>query len=112
MRLLSSLRMDGLSQVLQPAGCEILRPDRGRRVHILTSIGKEREDLKKETRSEILITKPSGEMVQREIRLTYEDVFGGLFEVEILGDSPLQNYKFAVRQGDLKTVRDHGKVIS
>ena len=60
----------------------------------------------------MLVTKPEGDMIQREIRIVYEDQGGGLFEVEIVGDSPLKGYKFAVRQGDLKRVRDAGQEIS
>lgn len=55
---------------------------------------------------EMLITKPDGSAVQRQVRIVYEDP--GLFEVEIIGDSPIQGYKFAVRQSDLKRVRDSG----
>lgn len=58
----------------------------------------------------MLVTKPDGTAVLREIRLTYDDRGGGLFEVEILGESALQNYKFAVIQGELKKVRDSGAV--
>lgn len=68
--------------------------------------------MKKEGRGRMLITKPDGDAVEREIRLTFDDRGGGLFEVEILGDSPLEGYKFAVLQGELKKVRDTGKVIS
>ena len=67
--------------------------------------------MKKEARSAILIRKPDGALVQKEIRLGFEDTGGGLFEVEILGDSPLQGYVFMVRQADLKKVRDSGQVV-
>ena len=59
----------------------------------------------------MLITKPDGAGVERQIRILYDDRGGGLFEVEILGDSPLEGYKFAVLQGELKKVRDTGVVI-
>lgn len=68
--------------------------------------------MKKEGLGRMLVTKPDGTAVERQIRLTYDDRGGGLFEVEILGDSPLENYKFAVLQGELKKVRDTGKVIA
>ena len=66
---------------------------------------------KRELQSEMLIKKPDGVLVKKEIRLAFEDTQGGLFEVEILGDSPLQGYVFMVRQADLKRVRDSGKVV-
>ena len=59
----------------------------------------------------MLVTKPDGTAVERQIRLTYDDRGGGLFEVEILGESPLESYKFAVLQLELKKVRDTGTVI-
>ena len=68
--------------------------------------------MRKQGLGEMLITKPDGSGVQRQVRIVYEDQGGGLFEVEILGDSPLQGYKFAVRQADLKRVRDTGQVTS
>lgn len=67
--------------------------------------------MKKESVGRMLITKPDGSAVQRDVRITYEDRGGGLFEVEILGDSPIQGYKFAVLQAELKKTRDQGVVI-
>jgi hypothetical protein len=68
--------------------------------------------VKKEALGRMLITKPDGSAVQRDVRITYEDQGGGLFEVEVLGDSPIQGYKFAVLQAELKKTRDLGKVVS
>lgn len=60
----------------------------------------------------MLVTKPGGEAIVREIRLTYDDQSGGSFEVEITGESPLKGYSFVVKQGDLKSVRDTGTTIA
>jgi hypothetical protein len=68
--------------------------------------------VKKQGLGRMLVTKPDGSAVQREIRIVYDDRGGGLFEVEILGDSPLEGYKFAVLQGELKKVRDTGSVTA
>lgn len=59
----------------------------------------------------MLVERPSGDAVQVQIQLTYEDRAGGLFEVEILGDTALRGYKFTVSQGSLKKVRDSGEVV-
>jgi hypothetical protein len=66
---------------------------------------------KREGISPMLVERPSGELIQVEIRLVYEDKAGGLFEVEILGDTPLKGYKFTVSQGELKKVRDAGRPV-
>jgi len=66
---------------------------------------------KREGISPMLVERPSGELIQVEIRLVYEDKAGGLFEVEILGDTPLKGYKFTVSQGELKKVRDAGRSV-
>lgn len=66
---------------------------------------------KKRGTSPMLVERPSGETLQVEIVIIYEDKSGGLFEVEILGDTPLKNYKFTIPQASLKKVRDSGTVI-
>jgi len=66
---------------------------------------------KKRGTSPMLVERPSGETLQVQIALTYEDKAGGLFEVEILGDTPLKKYKFTIAQASLKKVRDSGEVV-
>lgn len=66
---------------------------------------------KKRGTSPMLVERPSGETLQVQIGLTYEDKAGGLFEVEILGDTQLKGYKFTVPQAALKRVRDSGEVV-
>jgi hypothetical protein len=66
---------------------------------------------KREGLSPMLVERPSGDLVQVDIRLVYEDKAGGLFEVEILGDTPLKGYKFTVAQSELKKVRDTGRPV-
>lgn len=61
--------------------------------------------------SPMLVERPSGDTVQVQISLIYEDRAGGLFEVEILGDTQLKGYKFTVSQAALKRVRDSGESI-
>jgi hypothetical protein len=56
----------------------------------------------------MLVTKPEGDCVQRDIRMTFDDAMGGSFEIEIIGESPLKGYTFTVKQKDLKAVRDNG----
>lgn len=59
----------------------------------------------------MLVERPSGDLIQVQIRLTFEDKAGGLFEVEIMGDTPLQGYKFTVSQSELKKIRDGGTPV-
>lgn len=66
---------------------------------------------KKRGTSPMLVERPSGETIQVQIGIVYEDRSGGLFEVEILGDSQLKGYKFTVPQAALKRVRDSGEVV-
>lgn len=67
--------------------------------------------MKRIGRAHMLITKPGGECVMREILLTFDDQGGGSFEVEITGESPLKGYSFVVKQRDLKAVRDTGEQV-
>lgn len=56
----------------------------------------------------MLVINPDGTSVKREVKMTYDDQYGGSFQVEVTGESPLKGYSFIVRQGDLKRVRDEG----
>ena len=67
--------------------------------------------MKRQGTSPMLVERPSGDTVQVKINLIYEDQAGGLFEVEILGDTPLKGYKFTVSQMELKKVRDSGRQL-
>jgi hypothetical protein len=67
---------------------------------------------KKRGTSPMLVERPSGETLQVEIAIVYEDRSGGLFEVEILGDTQLRGYRFTVPQASLKRVRDSGEPVA
>ena len=67
---------------------------------------------KKRGTSPMLVERPSGETLQVEIAIIYEDRSGGLFEVEILGETQLKNYKFTIAQASLKRVRDSGEPVA
>lgn len=64
--------------------------------------------MKKSGYAPMLVQKPDGSCVQREIKMTFDDAMGGSFEIAIIGESPLRGYSFTVKQRDLKTVRDSG----
>lgn len=58
-------------------------------------------------RSFLIVTKPSGEIVKREIQLDF-DVANQTFDVTFIGESPLKGYKFSVLQSELRRIRDTG----
>lgn len=68
--------------------------------------------MKREGSAAMLVQKPDGSCIQRDIRITYDDQMGGSFEIEIIGESPLKGYTFTVKQRDLKSVRDSGSQVS
>ena len=60
----------------------------------------------------MLVQKPGGDCVQRDIKMIFDDAQGGSFEIEIVGESPLKGYTFTVKQRDLKAVRDSGTPVA
>jgi hypothetical protein len=68
--------------------------------------------MKREQIGPMLIRKPDGECIQREIKIVFDDSHGGSFEIEVVGESPLKDYSFTVMQKTLKSVRDTGTPIA
>ena len=56
----------------------------------------------------MLVTTREGESIRRDVKLTFDDQYGGSFTLEVLGESPLKGYSFLVKQADLKRTRDAG----
>ena len=57
--------------------------------------------------STLIVTKPSGEVVERPVRLYYDkqlDTFG----IQLVGESQLKGYCFEVLQKEFRRVRDAG----
>lgn len=60
------------------------------------------------TRSTLIVTKPTGEVVERAVVLYYDkqlDTFG----IMLIGESALKGYCFDVLQREFKRVRDSGE---
>jgi hypothetical protein len=65
----------------------------------------------KVTESTLIVTKPTGEVVERRVRLFYNaklDTLG----IVLLGDSPLKGYSFEVLQREFKRTRDTGEMMA
>jgi hypothetical protein len=60
------------------------------------------------TRSLMIVTKPDGTVVQRDV-LVHFDEANQLFGIKIIGDSPLRGYTFELFQRELKRTRDSGE---
>lgn len=58
--------------------------------------------------STLIVTKPSGEVVQRPVRLSFDRELD-LFEITLIGESQLKGYSFGVLQKEFKRVRDLGE---
>jgi len=65
----------------------------------------------KVSHSKLVVTKPTGEVVQRDV-LLYYDIPNDTFGIMLVGDSPLKGYAFDVLQREFKRVRDSGESAS
>lgn len=62
------------------------------------------------TRSKLIVTKPDGQVVQREVMLHHDsklDTFG----ITLVGESQLKGFTFEVTQGEFHRVRDAGDQV-
>jgi hypothetical protein len=57
--------------------------------------------------STLIVTKPSGEVTERPVRLFYNENLDTL-GIVLLGDSPLKGYSFEILQKEFKRTRDAG----
>jgi hypothetical protein len=57
--------------------------------------------------STLIVTKPSGEVLQRPVRLFYNGKLDTL-GIVLLGDSPLKGYSFEILQREFRRARDAG----
>ena len=62
------------------------------------------------THSTLIVTKPTGDIVQRKVRLSFDRQLE-LFEITLIGESQLKGYSFGVVQKEFKRVRDHGEPV-
>lgn len=60
--------------------------------------------------STLIVTKPSGEVVERPVRLSF-DRHLNIFEITLIGESQLKGYSFGVLQQEFKRVRDMGTPV-
>lgn len=59
------------------------------------------------TQSKLVVTKPTGEVSERPVVLSHDRKLN-MFEITLIGDSPLKGYSFGVLQSEFKRVRDEG----
>lgn len=57
--------------------------------------------------STLIVTKPTGEVLERPVRLFYNEQLNTL-GIVLLGDSPLKGYSFEILQREFKRARDVG----
>lgn len=57
--------------------------------------------------STLIVTKPTGEVLERPVRLFYNEKLDTL-GIVLLGDSPLKGYSFEIVQREFKRARDAG----
>lgn len=58
--------------------------------------------------STLVVTKPSGEIVERPVKLSFDTKLD-LFEITLIGESQLKGYSFGVLQREFKRTRDQGR---
>lgn len=63
------------------------------------------------TRSTLIVTKPSGEVVEREVVLFHNKVLDTL-GIMLIGESQLKGYCFEIVQGEFRRARDAGDLAN
>jgi hypothetical protein len=61
--------------------------------------------------STLIVTKPTGEVLERPVRLFYNEKLDTL-GIVLLGDSPLKGYSFEIVQREFKRARDAGVAMA
>ncbi len=61
----------------------------------------------KVTRTNLVITKPNGEMLKREV-IMYADPKSGTIGIKFVGDSPIKGYQFDIMDSEIARARTSG----
>ena len=56
----------------------------------------------------LIVTKPTGEIVNREVVLTFDEE-SGLIEVVFIGESQLKGYRFGILEGEIDRIKRLGE---